>query len=77
MAGVPRSMVTWEAMSGVRSAAEWPELADQARAIADDMRDPASKRQMVSIAEGYEALAGQAEFLAAARRLVASLGDRD
>jgi hypothetical protein len=52
-------------------------MADQARAIADDMRDPASKRQMVGIAEGYEALAGHAEFLAAARRLVASLGDRD
>jgi hypothetical protein len=64
-------------MSGVRSAAEWLEMAEHARTVADDIRDPASKRQMVSIAEGYEALAGHAEFLAAARRLVASLGDRD
>ena len=75
--GVLRSMATWMAMSGIRSAAEWLEMADHARAVADGMRNPVARRQMLDIAAGYEALAGYAEFLGAARRLMAPNDHRD
>ena len=65
------------AMSGIRPAAEWLEMADHALAVADERRDPTSRRQMLDIAAGYEALAGYAEFLATAKRLSAPLDDRD
>ena len=64
-------------MPGYRSGAEWLELADKVRAIADEMRDPISKRQMLAIATDYEALAGHAEFLDAAKRLLAPHDDTD
>jgi hypothetical protein len=58
-----------------RTAAEWLEIAEYARAIARDMRDSVSKRLMIGIAEDYEALAGHAGFLAAAKRSLAPSWD--
>jgi hypothetical protein len=37
--------------------AEWLKLAEEARAIADGMRDPVSKKTMMDIATAYEGLA--------------------
>ncbi|HET7879896.1 MAG TPA: hypothetical protein VFL55_03355 [Acetobacteraceae bacterium] len=39
----------------------WRQLAAQATAIANDMRDPQDERLMREIAERYEALASRAE----------------
>jgi DNA-binding ferritin-like protein len=39
----------------------WRKRAEDAHAIADEMRDPASKRMMRAIARAYEKLAGQAQ----------------
>jgi hypothetical protein len=40
--------------------AEWLKLAEEARAIANEMRDPASKKTMMEIARAYDRLAGLA-----------------
>jgi hypothetical protein len=37
--------------------AHWIERAEEARTIADEIRDPESKKIMLEIAEGYERLA--------------------
>ena len=44
-----------------RDAAHWRARAEEARAIAGAMRDPETHRAMLSIAAGYERLAGAAE----------------
>lgn len=53
----------------MRTAAGWLQMAEQTRTIAEGMRDPFSKRQMLDIADSYEALAAHADFLAAAQRI--------
>jgi hypothetical protein len=40
--------------------AEWLKLAEEARAIANEMRDPASKKTMMEIARAYDRLANSA-----------------
>jgi hypothetical protein len=47
--------------SAVDVAERWRTLAAEARAAADQMTDPESKRALLSIAEGYERLARRAE----------------
>jgi hypothetical protein len=42
-------------------AERWRTLAAEARAAADEMTDPESKRALLNIAEGYERLACRAE----------------
>jgi hypothetical protein len=42
-------------------AERWRTLAAEARAAADGMTDPESKRALLNIAEGYERLARRAE----------------
>ena len=46
-------------------AERWREMAEQARARADDMRDDAAKRALLEIALGYETLARRADRLTA------------
>jgi hypothetical protein len=41
----------------------WRERADEARAHAEQMRDPTAKRTLMEIAQNYEQLAEQAERL--------------
>ena len=40
--------------------AEWLKLAEEARTIANGMRDPLSKKTMMEIATSYERIAGLA-----------------
>jgi hypothetical protein len=40
--------------------AEWLKLAEEARAIANEIRDPTSKKTMMEIAKAYDRLAGLA-----------------
>ncbi|TMJ72826.1 MAG: hypothetical protein E6G91_09830 [Alphaproteobacteria bacterium] len=47
--------------SNVDIAERWRTLAAEARAAADEMTDPESKRALLNIAEGYERLARRAE----------------
>ena len=47
--------------SNVDIAERWRTLAAEARAAADEMTDPESKRALLRIAEGYERLARRAE----------------
>jgi len=44
-----------------REPRHWRDRAEEARAMADQMHDPETKRQMREIAEGYEKLAERAE----------------
>jgi hypothetical protein len=44
-----------------REPRHWRDRAEEARAMADHMHDPETKRQMREIAEGYERLAERAE----------------
>ena len=41
----------------------WSELADQARAIADGMKDALARKTMVEIAAGYDRLAKRASVV--------------
>jgi hypothetical protein len=50
--------------------ARWLAKADEARAKADRMPDPISKRMTFEIADNYEALAKHEKSLAAARGLL-------
>ena len=47
--------------SNVDVAERWRTLAAEARAAANEMTDPESKRALLNIAEGYERLARRAE----------------
>ena len=47
--------------SDVDVAERWRTLAAEARAAANEMTDPESKRALLNIAEGYERLARRAE----------------
>jgi hypothetical protein len=57
-------------MPDIRTPQRWLAIAEEARARADKMSDPISKRMMLEVAEGYEALAGHEKFLASARRFL-------
>jgi hypothetical protein len=48
--------------------ANWSKMAQQARAIADSLHDPAAKQAMLEIAERYDLLAAYAERQAQAAR---------
>ncbi len=48
-----------------RQSERWLEMAEEARAIADSMRDPQSKEAMQQIAASYDALARRAQALEA------------
>ena len=43
------------------SAERWRKLAEEARAVADQLTDPGAKQIMLTIAAGYERLARRAE----------------
>jgi hypothetical protein len=47
--------------SNVDNAERWRKLAEEARAVADQLTDPGAKQIMVRIAEGYELLTRRAE----------------
>ncbi len=47
--------------SATDAARHWRSLAREARGVANTMTDPAAKRIMLNIAEGYERLATNAE----------------
>ena len=47
--------------SGVDDAKRWRMLAKKARAAATEMADPAARRILLNIADGYERLARRAE----------------
>jgi hypothetical protein len=47
--------------SNVDNAERWRKLAEEARAVADQLTDLDAKQTMVRIAEGYELLARRAE----------------
>jgi hypothetical protein len=55
-------------MADRHTAAQWREKAATARARADEIADPISKRMMFEIANGYDALAAHEESLAGARQ---------
>ncbi|MEJ0017563.1 MAG: hypothetical protein WDN25_13550 [Acetobacteraceae bacterium] len=50
-----------------RVAERWKKMAEEARAIAERLRDPASKQAMLEIAAGYDRLATRAAESARAR----------
>ena len=43
------------------NSAQWQRLADDARAIAGQMKDPAARKTMMRVVEGYERLAERAK----------------
>ena len=45
----------------INDPAHWRQRAEEARAIADQMNDPESKRMMLKVAEDYDRLAERAE----------------
>jgi hypothetical protein len=48
-------------MSLLNDAKHWRDRAEEARTVADGLRDPETKRLMMGIAENYERLALRAE----------------
>jgi hypothetical protein len=45
----------------LNNAQHWRDRAEEARALAEEMRDEFSRQQMLAIAEGYDRLAKRAE----------------
>ena len=60
-----RLPICYGAMPTKSKAERWREMAERARATADNMQNAASKRAMFEIALGYETLVRRADRLAA------------
>jgi hypothetical protein len=56
-------------MSLREDGAYWRERAKEVRAVADKIEDPESKRELIAIADRYEAMAERADARASAQLL--------